>query len=494
MGASRARVVRQLLTESLLLAGIGGICATLLAGALSRSFVLLLDTQNNSTALDLGLDWRVLAFTTAVSLLTCMLFGLAPALNATRVSASSLMRATTRGATSGREVVGLRRTLVVAQVTLSVVLLFSSLLFARSLQNLVTLDPGFDTDGVITASINFRRADVPPAGRAAFRSQLVERVRALPGVQSAAATRIIPISGNASGNSVWPEGHPARQLGVAFSWVGSGYFATLRTPMVAGRDFGETDTPQSTPVAVVNEAFASRLWGTAGSVVGQRFTREATPVGPEQTFEVVGVVKTSKYAELKEDILPVAFLSEAQDNGGAYTNIIVRSALPPAVVTAALTKALADVDPRIGVVYGVMETQIRETVVRERLLATLSGCFGVLAAILTLVGLYGLNAYTVTRRTNEIGVRMALGAGRSAIARLILRETGVLLAIGAVFGTILAVAAGRAAATLLFGVLPYDPATLLLTLAILGAIALLGSYAPARRATRIEPVVALRSE
>jgi ABC-type antimicrobial peptide transport system permease subunit len=265
-------------------------------------------------------------------------------------------------------------------------------------------------------------------------------------------------------------------------------------PMVAGRDFGETDTPQSTPVAIVNEAFVSRLWGDGGHVIGQRFTREATPSGPEKTFEIVGVVKNSKYAELKENVVEVAFLSDAQDNTGAYTNIIVRSALPPAAVTAALTRVLANVDPRIGIVYGVMSTQIRETVVRERLLATLSGGFGVLAAILTLVGLYGLNAYTVTRRTNEIGVRMALGASRSAIARLILRETGILLAIGAVFGTMLAMAAGRAAATLLFGILPYDPATLLLTLAILAGIALLGSYAPARRATRIEPVVALRTE
>jgi predicted permease len=494
MGASRGRVVRQLLTESLLLAVIGGVCATILAGVLSRSFVLLLDTQNNSTALALGLDWRVLAFTTAVSLLTCVLFGLAPALNATRVSASSLMRATTRGATSGRDVVGLRRALVVAQVTLSVVLLFGSLLFARSLRNLVTLDPGFDTDGVITASINFRRLEVPPERRPSFKQQLVERVRALPGVQSAAFARIVPVSGNSSGNTVWPEGNRSQQLGVALSSIGSGYFATLHTPMVAGRDFGATETPQSMPAAIVNETFASRFAGPGGPTVGQRFTREATPASPEKTFEIVGVVKTSKYADLKEDATPVVFLSDTQDDTGAYTNILLRSALPPAAVSAAITTALANVDPRIGITYGVMSTQIRETVVRERLLATLSGCFGVLAAILTLVGLYGLNAYTVTRRTNEIGVRMALGAGRSAIARLILRETGILLAIGAVFGTILAMAAGRAAAALLFGVLPYDPATLLLTLTILAGIALLGSYAPARRATRIEPVVALRTE
>jgi predicted permease len=494
MGASRGRVVRQLLTESLLLAAMGGASASLVAGALSRSFVALLDTRDHATALALGPDWRVLVFTLAVSVLTCILFGLAPALNATRVSANSLMRATTRGATSSRDAVGLRRALVVAQVTLSVVLLFGSLLFARSLRNLVTVDPGFDTAGVITAGVNFRRLEVPPERRPSFKQELVERVRALPGVQSAAFARIVPVSGSSSGNTVWPEGNRTQQLGVAFSSIGSGYFATLRTPMVAGRDFGPTETPQSTPAAIVNETFASRFSDRGGPTVGRRFTREATPSSPEKTFEIVGVVKTSKYLDLKEDATPVVFLSDTQDDTGAHTNIVLRSALPPAVVTASITTTMASIDPRIGVAYGVLSTQIRDTVLRERLLATLSGCFGVLAAILTLVGLYGLNAYTVTRRTNEIGVRMALGAGRSAIARLILRETGMLLAIGAVCGAVLALAAGRAAATLLFGVRPYDPATLLLTLTFLAGIALLGSYAPARRATRIEPVVALRSE
>jgi putative ABC transport system permease protein len=494
IGASRGRLIRQLLTESFLLASIGGVCATLLAGGLSRSFVALLDTNNRSIELAVDLDWRVLAFSTGLSLLTCILFGLAPALNATRVSASSVMRSTARGATSGREAVGLRRALVVAQVALSVVLLFGSLLFARSLRNLVTMDPGFRADGVITAGINFRRLDSGLERRTLFRRELLDRARALPGVQSAATARIIPASGDSSGNAVWPDGDQSRQFDASLNWISSGFFATMGTPMMAGRDFSDADTPQTMPVAIVNETFASRIARRGPPVIGTRFTREATPSDPPKTFEIVGVVRNSTYADLKEGEVPVAFLADAQHAGGGYLRVVMRSSLPPDAMTAAMTRALADIDPQIGVAYGVLRTQIRDTIVRERLLATLSAGFGVLAAILTMVGLYGLIAYTVTRRTSEIGVRMALGAGRAAIARIILRETMLLVSIGAVLGVLLALAGGRAASTLLFAVRPYDPTMLLLALGTLVGIALLASYAPTRRATRIEPVSALRAE
>jgi predicted permease len=356
------------------------------------------------------------------------------------------------------------------------------------------MDPGFHADGIVTASVIFRRLNLPEARRGPFRRGLLDRVRAVPGVQSAATTRIIPVSGNASGNTVWPDGEPARQFDARFNWVGSGYFATLGTPMTAGRDFGSADTPQSTLAAIVNETFASAMVRQGAAVVGTRFTKEATPSSPATTYEIVGVVKNAKYADLKEGAQPVAFLSDAQDGDWPYAHMVIRSSLPPAALTATLTRVFGDVDPRLAVTYGVLERDIRDTLVRERLMATLSGAFGVLAAILTLVGLYGLIAYTVTRRTNEIGVRMALGAGRAAIVRLILRETGLLLAIGAAVGVLLALAGGRAAATLLFGVRPYDPPALLAALAALAGIACLASYGPARRATRIEPVTALRAD
>jgi putative ABC transport system permease protein len=494
LGASRGRLVRQLLTECILLAAVGGACATLFADAFSGSFVALLDTSNKPTALAVALDWRVLAFTAAVSLATCVVFGLAPALNATRLSPTSVMRANARGATSGREVVGLRRILVVAQVALSVVLLFGSLLFARSLRNLVTMDPGFRAEGVLSASVNFRALDLPPERRGAFRQELADRVRAIPGVQAAAVARIVPVSGDAFGSVVWPAEDPAGQFDALFNWVGTDYFAALQTPVVAGRTFNATDTSQSLPVAIVNEAFAAKLAHDGKPVVGRSFTREATPRSPAKTFEIVGKVRNSTYSDLKEGNVAVAFLADAQDNGGAYTRLVIRASLPPSQVTSAITAAFADMDRRIGLSYGVMTTQIRDSVIRERLLATLSAGFGVLAAVLTLVGLYGLLAYTVTRRSNEIGVRLALGATGAEIARLILRETGILFGIGAGIGLLLALAGGQAAAALLFDVRPDDPALLVVTVALLACIAMLATLAPTLRAMRIEAANALRME
>jgi predicted permease len=491
LGAARGRVIRQLLTESLLLAAIGGALGLLLAHTLSGLLVTLLDTQSNTTSLVLGVDWRVLGFTAALSISTCVLFGLAPAMHATRVSASSVMRATIRSATSARDVIGLRRALVIAQIALSVVLLFGSLLFARTLHNLTSADPGFNPKGIVIAGITFRRLDVPPEQRPSFRRALVERVRALPGIEAAATVRIVPLGGDAAGNDVWPERDRQRQFNSLFNSAGSGYFATLGIPLIAGRDFDARDTPQSTPVAIVSEAFAEKL-RPGEPVVGARFTRQATPSSRESTFEIIGLVKNSTYSDLKEDLSPVAFLADTQSRGGAFLQMLVRSALPPGAVTAAMTRTLTDVDSRIGVTYRVMTRDIQDTLVRERLLAALSGGFGALAAILTLVGLYGLVAYTVARRTNEIGIRMALGAHASDIARLIVRETGVLLSIGIVAGVVLALAGGRAAASLLFGVRPDDPLTLFGAVAGLALIALGASYFPARRATKIEPVAALR--
>lgn len=493
LGASRGRIIRQLLTESLLLAAIGAACGVVLAGTLSRSLVAFLNTGTSTVTLTLELDWRIIGFATALGTATCVLFGLAPALKATRIGAGAIMRSTGRGNTASSGSVGLRQALVVAQVALSLALLFGSLLFARSLRNVLAVDPGFRSDGIVVAGLNFRRLELPAERVRAFRRELIERVRGIPGIQSAAPVAIVPISGSASGNDVWPETDRSRRFNTLLNYVGSGYFGTMEIPLVAGRDFSERDTPTSQPVMIVNEAFAASL-PQGVPAVGTRITREATPRSPERTFEIVGIVRNSKYSDLKEQVSPVAFLADTQDRVGAYMRLAVRSSLPPAAVTSAITRTLGEIDPRIGVTYSILTTQIHDTLVRERLLATLSGGFGGLAALLTVVGLYGLIAYTVTRRTAEIGVRMALGATRTDIARLMLRETALLLGVGAALGVLLALAGGRAAAALLFGVQPYDPVTLAAAIATLTIIAFAASYAPARRATRIEPVAALRVE
>lgn len=496
LGASRRRVIRQLLTESLLLAGVGAALGALLAGRLSTALVGFLKAADQSVILDLGTDWRVLGFTIGLAVLTCVLFGLAPAIKATGIGTNAVLKAAGRGMTADRDRAGLRRALVAAQVALSLVLLFGALLFARSLYNLLTVDPGFRDQGVVVASIDMRQLDLPVERRHGAIQDVLDRLRALPGVQAAATVGNVPISGNASGNEVWIDSAGSRrQTNSLTNRVSSGYFETLDIPILAGRDFDAAlDNPSSIRVAMVNEAFARELMG-GSSPIGARFTREATPSEPETVFRIVGLVKDAKYLSLRETIGPTTFFPKTQDpRPGNFARVVLRSSLPAEAATAAISRSLADLSPRIGVSYGVLTTQIGVTVVRERLMATLSGFFGGLAAILTLVGLYGVIAYTVARRTSEIGVRIALGASRANVLSLILREAGLLVSTGIAMGVVLAILAARQAASLLFGLEPADPLTLSVTVLALVAVALVASYIPARAATRIDPVVALRVE
>jgi hypothetical protein len=262
---------------------------------------------------------------------------------------------------------------------------------------------------------------------------------------------------------------------------------------LAGRDFDQRDNPQAPAVAIINDRFAAKLGGNAAAV-GRRFVREATPRNPEKTFEVVGVVANSSYLSLTEAPAPVAFYADSQDEPGTDARLLVRSRIPPAAATAAMTAALAEVNPRLTVRYTVLATMIHDTLVQERLLAELSSGFGGLAAVLTMVGLYGLVAYSVTRRTGEIGLRVALGATRGAVVSLVLRETASLLVMGLACGIVLALAGGQAAAALLYGVQAHDVATLLSSVALLAIVAVAASIIPARRAVRINPSIALRSE
>ena len=493
LGASRGRVIRQLLTESFLLVTIGTICAVLLAGALGRWLVAALETSDSTITLPLIVDWRVLGFAVLLAVATCLLFGLAPAIRATRISASSVLRVTTRGASAGRESVSLRRGLVVVQIALSVALLFASLLFTRTLRNVISVDPGFRADGLLVAEIDSARMRLEPDRLVSHQELIAERVRGIPGVQGAATVAVVPISGNSGGNDVWPEGNPAAKFNTYVNFVGPGYFRMLGIPLVAGRDFDDRDKLDSVPVVIVNEAFAAKLGG-ASAAVGQRITREQTPRNPAKSYEVAGVVKNSAYLALKDDPYPTMNYAGTQDEPSADMGLMIRSSLPPTATTSAITAALANIDSRITVNYTIVPTMIRDTLVQERVLAALSAGFGALAAVLTMVGLYGLVAYSVTRRSTEIGVRMALGARAGDILRLILRETALLLVIGAGVGVGLAIAGGHTASSLLFRVRPYDPITLVASIALLAIVAFGASYLPARRATRIEPVVALRAD
>jgi putative ABC transport system permease protein len=497
IGASRGRLVRQLLAESLLLASIGAALGILLAGNLSRALVSFLTTSQDTIFLDLHLDWHVLAFTTGLAVLTSILFGLAPALRATQIAPAAAIKTGGRGTTSNLEGFSLQRALVSSQVALSLVLLFAALLFVRSFRNLVKQDAGFRNEGVLVVNLDLRRAGFSADRLGIVRRELLESLRATAGVDSAAEAEDFPMSGNWSNDNVRtdPSGTDAKGWKISnFSWVSPGYFKTMGMPLRAGRDFEASDAPGSPKVAIVTEAFVRKFFNGADPI-GKTFRTEADPNQPEPLYQIVGVVGNAKYETMREDFKAIAFVAAAQTPERFQSpTFVVRSALPPRDVTSSLQRSITAVDPAISINFGVLKTQIEESLVPERLMATLSGFFGALAALLATIGLYGVISYTTTRRRNEIGIRMALGAGRRDVVFMILRQAGVLVAFGLAVGAILAMLAARAATALLFGLRPSDPATLLMAVCALAAVGAVASYLPARRASRLDPMAALRDD
>jgi putative ABC transport system permease protein len=496
LGASRRRIIRQLLTESMLLAVCGAGLGALLAQYLSEVLVSLLSTQGNRLFVNLNMDWRVLAFSAAAAVLTCALFGLAPALRATRVGPAAAMKAAGRGLTASRERFGLRRVLVVSQVALSLVLVAGALLFSRSLSKLATQDAGLRREGILVTRLSFSKLKLPPERRLAFKRDLLERVRALPGVESAADTIMLPLTGNAWNNRVWMDGaDPAAARDSYFSRVSDDYFKTLGIPLLAGRDFNGGDAPNAPNAAVVNESFARLIAGGANPV-GRRFRVEPTPSQPETVYEIVGLARDAKYQDLHDEFVPVAFLASAQSSRqSSGAQLVIRtSAVSPAALAPSVKNALAEVSPDIDIVFDVYKDVVESSLLRERLMATLSGSFGLLALLLACVGLYGVMSYGVAGRTNEIGIRMALGARGRDVLWLILREAALLVAAGVAVGLPAALAAARLASGLLYGVTPADPVSVSLAVLLMFVVAALASYLPARRATKVDPMIALRYE
>jgi len=492
LGASRGRLIRQLLSESLLLAVAGAGCGILLAGVLGRVLVAMISTQSDTMFLDLSTDYRVLGFTAALAVLTCILFGLAPAVRATKSSPASAMRASGRGLTANRERFGLRRILVVTQVALSLVLLVGALLFVGSLRNLMSLNAGFRQDGILVTNLSFESLKIIADRRIEFRRQIIEKLRSIPGVVSVAHSGTLPLSGSAWKQQIHIDGQ--KKPGSLLSRVTAGYFATLDTPFLAGRDFDAHDVANGVQVAIVNEAFAKKYYNGANPV-GKIFGLEGDKGEPDHLFEVVGMVKNTKYRELREDFETIAFFPDTQDkHPGPYASLVIRADMPLAALVAAVKRNVAEISPDIDIEFHPFKTQILDGLLRERLMATLSGFFGALAAVLAVIGLYGVISYMVARRTNEIGIRMALGANGGGIVRLILREALLLLGIGLVVGAGLALAAARTASSMLFGLKPYDPATLAFAMSALALVAIAASYIPARRAAGVDPMVALREE
>jgi predicted permease len=494
VGASRFQIIRQLLVEALLLALIGTAIGAGLAQVLSRFLVASIGTANNVVFLDVTPDLRVLGFAAGVAALTCVFFGLTPALKATRINPGAAMKAAGRGLTAGRERFSLRRALVVAQVALSVVLVAAALLFSRSLNRLLTLDAGFKQDNLLISQVGFNRLNIQPAQRLQFRSDLLARIKSVPGVDDVSEMDTLPLTGGGRGNNVWLEGRTsADEVGCSFNRVGVDYFKTLQVPLVAGRSFSNTDTLNAPQVAIISQTLARMLHEE--NPVGKRFVVEATPGDPETHFEIIGVARDVKFEDLREDPLPVVYLVSTQDPyptmGRRY---LIRSQLPPETLTADISRSLMGFNSGLDVRFQVFRSMVQESLLREQLLAKLSGLFGLLAMLLASIGLYGLLSYGVASRTNEIGIRMALGAKTRNVFTLILREAVLLVIVGLIIGIPLAVYVSRFASSLLFDLSPSDPLSLSIAGAVLLVVAVVAGYLPARRATKVDPLVALRDE
>jgi putative ABC transport system permease protein len=494
IGASRGRLIAQLLSESMLLAVFGAALGALLAQGLSRALVAFLTTPRNSLVVGLPLDLRVFGFMMGVAILTCLLFGLAPAVRATSIAPASAMRSGGRGLTSGRERFGLRRALVVGQISLSLVLLVGALLFVRSLQKLLDVDTGFRPEGIVGVNLDLRQAHYSKERLPQVYREILERLRTRTGANSAAQVGWTPVSGSGWDENTWADGSTAKPQDCMYNRAGPGYFKTMETAILAGRDFNERDNLAAPKVAIVNEVFVRKIFG-GESPVGRSFRVQGPAGKPDTLYQVVGVVRNTKYGELREDFKPIAFLPMSQDDSpGAGATFVLRTNAPLGGLFRAATAAVAESHPSIGIRFSVLTTQLKESLMRDRLMAALAGAFGLLAGSLAVLGLYGVISYMVARRRNEIGVRIALGAGRGRVIQLVLKEAALLLSAGLMVGIGLALWAGRAATAMLYGLKPYDAATFGGAIGLLAVVALAASYGPAHRASRLEPMDALREE
>ena len=490
LGASRARLVRQLLTESLLLALLGG-AAGLCVGLWTADLIPGFFPPGEMSGIDLSLDWRVLAFTAVVTLVTGVLFGLAPALQSSRPDVVSSLK-DEKGRARGRMRLGLRNVLVTAQIAISVLLLIGAGLFLRSLRSAVQFDPGFESQHLLLASLNSEGSQMNDAQQQSFYQRLIERVSSQPGVRSASLTMVVPIGGGGQRRNILLEGYepqPNEDTELNTNVVGLNYFNTLGIPLVQGREFTTDDRTGRPGVVVVNEELAQRYF-PGQSVVGKRLRTDSE--GPY--LQIVGVVRTAKYRDLRETPLPFIYIPLAQEMQPNMT-LLVSTVGDPAPMVPAMRKELQEVDKNVPV-YAVktMTEQIEAALSADRMTAVLLGIFGAAALLLATVGLYGVMSYSVAQRTHEIGIRMALGAQTLDVLRLVVKNGMTLSLIGLAIGLAAAFAFTRIMASFLFEVTPTDAMTYAIVSVGLLGVALLACYIPARRATKVDPLVALRYE
>jgi predicted permease len=493
LGASRRQLLTQLLTESVLLAMLGGV-VSLLVARWTLSGIAALLPPDASESLHFQLQPSVVAFAAAMSIGTGLLFGMFPAIHSTRPDLITTIRANTGQPSGARAAARFRTSLVTVQIALSMALLISAGLFIKSLVNVARVDLGLKIDNLVVFGISPELNGYTPARARALFARAEEELAAIPGVTAVTASRVPLLAGSNWGSSVNVEGFkkdPDTDDGSRFNEVGPAYFSTLGIPLMAGREFTPSEGLDAPKVAIVNEAFAKKF-NLGRDAVGKRM---GTGDKNELDMEIVGLVQNAKYSEVKAEVPPMFVIPYRQDSTVGAMNFYVRTALSPDQLLRTIPVVIKKLDPNLPVEdLKTMPQQVRENVFMDRMISTLATAFAVLATLLAAVGLYGVLAYTVAQRTREIGVRMALGADSGRVRAMVLRQVGMMTLVGGVIGIAGALALGRAAKSLLFELQGHDPLVVLTAAVLLVVVALVAGYIPARRASRVQPMQALRYE
>jgi predicted permease len=495
LGAGRGRVVRQLLTESILVAAMGGILGAFLAVSGAQVLLALVSGGFDDLAVQVPHDYRVFAFTATISLLTGILFGLAPAFRATRVDVNQTLAANARGSIGGRGRMRTGRLLVVVQVALSLLLLMGATLFVRSLHNMVAQQLGFNRDHVLMVRIDPVAAGYKGTGVLALYQRIIEKVHTVPGVHGVTLSDKGMFTGD-SGDHLTIEGSSItnpEELASAWTLVGPNYFSTVGIPLLRGREIDAADAAHGTQVCVINQAFARRFYPNSDPI--GKHIRDEYPTTRE-TYEIVGIAADARENGLTSRVGPRFYATLFHPIGTVWAVTLLLNATGEAgSIVPGVRRALAEVDRAMPVLnVRTVSEQIDRRLISQRLIAELAAFFGSAALLLAAIGLYGVMSYSMTRRTSEIGIRMALGASIRSVLWMVLRETLLLVAIGVAIGLPCALASGRLIASKLFGLTPADPTTIALAIAIIFTATALAGYIPARRASKIDPMTALRVE
>lgn len=497
LGAARGRLFQQFITESLLLSCLGGVAGVALSFAFRKLLLITLVSQQSDLELTVPFDRTVFLFTTALTTLTGLLFGLVPAFRATRIDIIESAKESGRGTTGSLKRMTFAKSLVAVQVAISLLLVAGAGLFLRTLWNLQSVNVGFSKQHLLLFRVDAVTAGYGAAARPTIYNSIAARIRSLPGVLNVAYSENGLFGGTESRDPVKVEGystHTKEDPSARFDQLGPHYFSALGVPLLLGREIDEQDTSASPRVCVINEAFATHFFA-GRNPIGRHITD--TYGGGNLTMQVIGVARDLRDHSLRAQILPRFYVPITQNDGGVPESVYfeVRTATDPAAMLNTVRKAILQVNPEMPIVLSrTVDELITSMNNQPRTIALLCSIFGGIALLLASTGLYGVLSYRVSRRTNEIGIRMAVGADQRNIIRLIFRETGLVIATGMIVGVAATLASTRLIASRLYGLSPADPATLLIALIILALVAVMASYIPALRAARVNPVVALRHE